>query len=66
MNAFLDSLCLKTSLYSKNALKIHHVFERYPYIKHGFPWWLSGIESSASAGNMVSIPGLGRSPSNPL
>ena len=27
----------------------------------GLPWWLSGIESPASAGDEGSIPGLGRS-----
>ena len=34
------------------------------------PWWLSGKESTCSAGDMGSVPGLGRSPgegnSNPL
>ena len=28
----------------------------------GVPWWLSGKESACSAGDMVSIPGSGRSP----
>ena len=36
----------------------------------GVPWWLSGKESSCSAGDLGSIPGLGRSPGgghgNPL
>ena len=36
----------------------------------GFPWWLSGKESSCNAGDAGSIPGLGRSPGggndNPL
>ena len=27
----------------------------------GLPWWLSGEESACSVGDMVSIPGLGRS-----
>ena len=27
----------------------------------GLPWWLSGKESACNAGNMGSIPGLGRS-----
>ena len=27
----------------------------------GLPWWLSGKNTSASAGDMGSIPGLGRS-----
>ena len=26
----------------------------------GLPWWLSGKESTYSAGDTVSIPGLGR------
>ena len=38
-------------------------------IKKGLPWWLS-IESTYNAGDMGSIPGLGRSPGkgngNPL
>ena len=37
---------------------------------HGLPQWLSGKESDCNAGDMDSIPGLGRSPegghSNPL
>ena len=36
----------------------------------GFPWWLSGKESVWNAGDLDSIPGLGRSPEgrhgNPL
>ena len=36
----------------------------------GLPWWLSGKESASQAGDMGSIPGLGRSPGeghgNPL
>ena len=36
----------------------------------GLPWWLSGKESAYKAGNIGSIPGLGRSPEegtgNPL
>ena len=28
----------------------------------GLPWWLSGKESACSAGDLGSIPGLGRSP----
>ena len=28
----------------------------------GLPWWLSGKESVCNAGNLGSIPGLGRSP----
>ena len=28
----------------------------------GFPWWLSGNESTCNAGNVGSIPGSGRSP----
>ena len=28
----------------------------------GLPWWLSGTESTCSAGNAGSIPGSGRSP----
>ena len=36
----------------------------------GLPWWLSGKESAADAGDMGSTPGLGRSPGegngNPL
>ena len=28
----------------------------------GLPWWLSGKESTCNAGDMGSIPGLGRSP----
>ena len=27
----------------------------------GLPWWLSGKESACSAGDLGSIPGLGRS-----
>ena len=37
---------------------------------HGLPWWLSNKESACNAGNLGSIPGLGRSPGgghgNPL
>ena len=40
------------------------------YTNSGFPWWLSGKKSSCNAGDMGSIPGLGRSPGegngNPL
>ena len=36
----------------------------------GFPWWLSGKESTCNAGDPGLIPGLGRSPGegndNPL
>ena len=36
----------------------------------GLPWWLSSKESAYKAGNIGSIPGLGRSPEegtgNPL
>ena len=36
----------------------------------GLPWWLSGKESAWNAGDLDSIPGLGRSPEgrhgNPL
>ena len=28
----------------------------------GLPWWLSGKESTCKAGNLGSIPGLGKSP----
>ena len=28
----------------------------------GFPWWLNGKESACNAGDLGSIPGLGRSP----
>ena len=28
----------------------------------GLPWWLTGKESATIAGDMGSIPGLGRSP----
>ena len=28
----------------------------------GLPWWLSAKESACNAGDMGSIPGLGRSP----
>ena len=43
------------------------------YTVYGFPWWLSGKESTCNAGatgDAGSIPGLGRSPvignGNPL
>ena len=29
------------------------------YIIFGLPWWLSGKESTCSAGDMGSVPGLG-------
>ena len=31
-------------------------------MEDGLPWWLSGKESAHNAGDMSSIPGLGRSP----
>ena len=34
----------------------------YKYILEGLPWWLSGKNTPANAGDMGSIPGLGRSP----
>ena len=41
-----------------------------PKERLGLPWWLSGKESSRSAGDMGLTPGLGRSPGgghgNPL
>ena len=41
-----------------------------PVRQHGFPQWLSGKEFACNVGDLVSIPGLGRSPggehSNPL
>ena len=41
-----------------------------PMRQHGFPQWLSGKEFACNVGDLVSIPGLGRSPggehSNPL
>ena len=41
----------------------------YIYL-HGLPWWLSGKEAACNAGDMHSIPGLGRFPGegcgNPL
>ena len=42
----------------------------FPVSKHGPPQWLRGKEFTCNAGDLVSIPGLGRSPgrelSNPL
>ena len=39
-------------------------------VNYGFPWWLSGKESTCNARDMGSIPGWGRSPGeehgNPL
>ena len=39
-------------------------------VDHWLPWWLSGLESACNAGDVGSIPGLGKSPSegngNPL
>ena len=32
------------------------------WLKYGLPWWLSGKEFACNAGDMDSIPGLGRSP----
>ena len=32
------------------------------YSERGFPWWLSGKEPACNAGDVGSIPGLGRSP----
>ena len=29
---------------------------------HRLPWWLSGKESACNAGDLDSVPGLGRSP----
>ena len=41
-----------------------------PSLFPGLPWWLSDKESACSAGDVGSIPGLGRSPGegngNPL
>ena len=31
-------------------------------MEDGLPWWLNGKESACNAGDMSSIPGLGRSP----
>ena len=39
-------------------------FEFYPYCWMGLPWWLSGKESTSSAGDEGSIPGLGIFPMN--
>ena len=36
----------------------------YAFIR--LPWWLSGKESSCNAGDVGSIPGLGRSPGGGL
>ena len=33
-----------------------------PSLFPGLPWWLSDKESACSAGDVGSIPGLGRSP----
>ena len=30
--------------------------------KNGLPWWLSGKESACNAGDIVLIPGSGKSP----
>ena len=30
--------------------------------REGLPWWLSGRESACNAGDLSSVPGLGRSP----
>ena len=39
-------------------------------VMQGLPWWLGGKESTCNAGNVGSIPGLGRCPGeengNPL
>ena len=40
-------------LTTKNSVLTHH---------HGLPWWLSGKESACDAGDVSSIPELGRSP----
>ena len=33
-----------------------------PYVFSGLPWWLSGKEATCNAGDVGSIPGLGRFP----
>ena len=42
---------------SLNSTKIG-IFKYY----FGLPWWLSSKESTCNAGNVRSVPGLGRSP----
>ena len=41
---------------------IHHLKSPSASRAPGLPQWLSGKESACDAGNMGSIPGLGRSP----
>ena len=57
----LNSACLLQTPERREGLEIEFT---------GLPWWLSGKESSCSAGDMGFIPGLGRSPGggqdNPL
>ena len=42
------------------GLKYEELHETLEVI--GLPWWLAGKESSCNAGDLGSIPGLGRSP----
>ena len=42
------------------GLKYEELHETLEVI--GLPWWLAGKDSSCNAGDLGSIPGLGRSP----
>ena len=37
------------------------VNDGFPKTEFGLPWWLSGKESACQAGDVGSVPGLGRS-----
>ena len=38
------------------------VSDGFPKMECGLPWWLSGEDSACQAGDVGSVPGLGRSP----
>ena len=59
--------CYDTNSYLFNIYVFH---ETVSFLKFGLPRWLSGKESTSNAGDVGSIPGLGRYPEegngNPL
>ena len=59
-------------LSDQNNFALWHLKKNYRkiYIKFGLPLWLSSKDSTCNAGDLYSVPGLGRSPGaghgNPL
>ena len=55
-----QSICIKPSYATLSMLPHNYLHGVCQFI--GLPWWRSGKESACNAGDLGTIPGLGRSP----